>query len=124
MAERNGAIITRVVPNVRRKTLEPHIIENVEKGATVSTDELLSYAKLTLLGYLHGTVNHNQEQWTNGKHHTQSIEGFWSLVKRSVCGTHVHISRQHLSKYLGEFEFRWNSRHAPWEMFPRLMTSF
>lgn len=124
MVERNGDVITRVVPNVRRKTLEPHIIENIENGTTVSTDELLSYAKLARLGYLHGTVNHGAEQWTNGKHHTQSIEGFWSLVKRSVRGTHVHISHKHLSKYLGEFEFRWNSRHTPETMFRRLMVSF
>jgi transposase len=124
MVERDGNVITRVVPNVKRLTLEPHIIENIEMGAKVSTDELLSYAKLARLGYLHGTVNHNQEQWTNGEHHTRTIEGFWSLVKRSVRGTHVHISRQHLSKYLGEFEFRWNSRHAPVAMFPRLLLSF
>ncbi len=120
MVERSGDVITRVVPNARRKTLEPHI---VEKGAIVSTDELLSYAKLARLGSLHGTVNHGQEPWTNGKHHTQSIEGFWSLVKRSVRGTHLHISRQHLSKYLGEFEFRWNSRRAPETMFSLLMAS-
>ncbi len=124
MVERDGNVITRVVPNVKRKTLERHIIENIETGAKVSTDELLSYAQLARLGYLHGTASHKQEQWTNGEHHTQSIEGFWSLVKRSVRGTHVHISRQHLSKYLGEFEFRWNSRRNPSAMFPRLLVSF
>jgi transposase len=124
MAERQGDVITRIVPNVRRITLEPHIIENVAKGSTVSTDELRSYARLARLGYEHGAVNHGQEEWTHGKHHTQSIEGIWSLVKRSVRGTHVHVSHKHLSKYLGEFEFRWNSRHAPNSMFPCLLLSF
>lgn len=124
MVEREGDVITRVVPNVRRVTLEPHIVENVRKGATVSTDELKSYAKLSRLGYEHGAVNHAQEEWKHGKHHTQTIKGFWSLVKRSVRGTHVHVSHKHLTKYLGEFEFRWNSRHAPEMMLPRLLLSF
>jgi transposase len=48
----------------------------------------------------------------------------WSLLKRLIRGTHVHVSRKHLAKYLGEFEFRWNSRHAPAMMFPRLLLSF
>ena len=54
-------------------------------------------------------------------HHTNSIEGFWSLLKRSINGTHVHVSRNHLAKYLVEFEFRWNLRHDPAAMFPRLL---
>ena len=56
-----------------------------------------------------------------GEHHTNGIEGFWSLVKRSIRGTHVHVSRKHLAKYLAEFEFRWNCRQAPETMFPRLL---
>ena len=124
MLERQGDVMTKVVPNVKRATLEPHIVTNVLEGATVSTDELRSYAKLARLGYEHGTVNHSKDVWVSGKHHTNSIEGFWSLVKRSISGTHVHVSRRHLAKYLGEFEFRWNSRHEPSAMFPALMASF
>jgi transposase len=124
MVERQGDVITRVVENVRRSTLEPHIVDNVRKGSTVSTDELQSYAKLARLGYEHVAVNHSQEIWVRGKHHTNTLEGFWSLVKRSIRGTHVHVSRKHLSKYLGEFEFRWNCRHAPERMLPRLLQSF
>ena len=121
MLERDGDVMTRIVPNVRRATLEPHIVENVRKGATVSTDELKSYAKLARLGYKHGAVNHAREEWVRGKHHTNSIEGFWSILKRSIRGTHVHVSRNHLAKYLGEFEFRWNLRLAPEAMFPLLL---
>jgi transposase len=124
MLEREGDVMTRIVENVRRATLEPHITENVRKGSTVSTDELKSYAKLARLGYKHGAVNHAAEEWVRGPHHTNGIEGFWSLIKRSIRGTHVHVSRKHLSKYLGEFEFRWNSRQAPATMFPRLLRSF
>ena len=124
MLERQGDVITKVVPDVKRATLEPHIVTNVAKDATVSTDELRSYANLSKLGYDHGAVNHSKDIWVNGKHHTNGLEGFWSLVKRSISGTHVHVSRRHLSKYLGEFEFRWNSRHEPSAMFPALMASF
>ena len=121
MMERGGDVMTRIVDNVKRVTLEPHITENVKKGTTVSTDELKSYAKLARLGYTHGTVNHAAEQWVNGPHHTNGIEGYWSLLKRSIRGTHVHVSHRHLSKHLGEFEFRWNARKEPASMFPLLL---
>jgi predicted RNA-binding Zn-ribbon protein involved in translation (DUF1610 family) len=55
---------------------------------------------------------------------TNSIEGYWSLIKRSIRGTHVHVSAKHLQKYLGEFEFRYNLRHSPQVMFVRLLASF
>ena len=124
MVERGGDVMTRVVPNVRRATLERHILENIEGSATVSTDELSSYSKIERFGYDHGTVNHSADQWVDGIHHVNSVEGFWSQIKRSIRGTHVHVSRKHLSKYLGEFEFRYNLRHAPETMFARLLTSF
>jgi transposase len=123
MAERGGDIITRVVPNVRRATLEPHILENVVIGATISTDELRSYAELARHGYNHGAVNYGSEQWVDSIHHVNTAEGFWSLLKRSIHGTHAHVSGKHLAKYLGEFEFRWNRRHAPEMMLSRLLAS-
>ena len=89
----------------------PHITENITEGTTVSTDEWVTYKRLAKLGYEHDTVNHAKEEWARGTHHTNTLEAFWSLLKRSVKGTHVHVSRRHLAKYLGEFEFRWNLRH-------------
>jgi hypothetical protein len=53
-----------------------------------------------------------------------SIEGFWSMLKRGISGTHIHVSPKHLSKYLGEFEYRWNMRRVPHLMLDRLMFSF
>lgn len=124
MLERAGDVVTRVVPNVRRATLEAHIFENVHKGTTISTDELKSYGRLARRGYSHGTVNHSAEQWVDGIHHTNGLEGFWSQVKRSIRGTHVHVSGKHLAKYLGEFEFRYNMRKTPCLMFDRLLAAF
>jgi transposase len=121
MLERQGDVMTRIVENVRCATLEPHILANVKKGSTVRTDELQSYAKLARHGYMHGAVNHGAEEWVKSIHHTQGIEGFWSIVKRSIHGTHVHVSSRHLAKYLAEFEFRWNLRDDQASMFPLLL---
>ncbi len=124
MVERGGDVMTNVVPNVRKATLERHILENIKGGTTISTDELSSYAKIARLGYEHGTVNHSADQWVDGIHHVNSIEGFWSRLKNSIKGTHVHVSAKHLPKYLGEFEYRFNMRHRPEAMFARLLLSF
>jgi hypothetical protein len=53
-----------------------------------------------------------------------NLEGFWSMLKRGINGTHIHVSSKHLPKYLGEFEYRWNMRHVPHLMLDRLMHSF
>ena len=124
MVERDGDIMTHVIPNVKTKTLMPLITENVEQGSTISTDELRTYSNLRKYGYKHGSVRHSIQQWKNGIHHTNSIEGFWSQLKRSINGTHVHVSRKHLPKYLGEFEYRYNMRGNPEAMFSRLLLSF
>jgi transposase-like protein len=124
MIERGGDVITRVVPNIRKATLTPHIREHVQQGATISTDENLSYGTLNREGYKHTAVNHSKDVWVDGIHHTNSLEGFWSQVKRSIRGTHVHVSKKHLWKYLSEFEFRHNMRKTPGIMFDRLLMSF
>lgn len=121
MLERGGQVITRVVKDAKGTSLIPHIVEHVKKGTTISTDEWQPYSYLGHIGFAHGTVNHSREEWVRGIHHTQGVEGFWSLIKRSIKGTHVHVSRRHLPKYLAEFEFRWNLRHDQAAMFPRLL---
>jgi hypothetical protein len=108
---------------VKRNTLEALIYANVKDGSKISTDEFVCYDRLRYR-YKHGRVNHSADEWVNGIHHTDTIEGFWSQIKRSIRGTHIHVSGKHLPKYLGEFEYRWNLRHAPEMMFPRLLASF
>ena len=116
--------MTRVVKNVKTATLEPIIRDKIKKGTIVSSDELKSYNFLASKGYKHGSVNHSADQWFDGVHHVNSLEGFWSRLKNSIRGTHIHVSAKHLPKYLGEFEFRYNMRKAPEIMFPRLLLSF
>jgi transposase-like protein len=124
MMEREGNVMTHVVPNVKRKTLHPHMEANIEKGSTIHTDELPSYRTIDEKGYAHETVNHGEGQYAHKGVHVNSIEGFWSQIKRSIKGTHVHVSGKHTPKYLGEFEFRYNMRKTPTLMWPRLLTSF
>ena len=124
MLERGGDIVTEVVDDVKRATLHPHIEEHVAEGSTVHTDELRSYDGLDRLGYEHKTVNHSSGQYVDGDIHVNGVESFWRLFKASIKGTHIHVSGKHLEKYAKEFEFRFNNRHVPTSMFPRLVREF
>lgn len=123
--ERGGNVMTEVVPNRRSGTLLPVIRDNVKRHSIVHTDELKSYGGLQTMGYFHHQVNHSAGQYVGDKGTSvNSIEGFWAQVKRSINGTHIHVSQKHLSKYLAEFEFRHNRRDRPYSMLVELMTSF
>lgn len=122
--ERGGELFTKVVPNASQKSLIPPIFENVKAGTIISSDEWPPYKMLPRLGYIHKTVEHGRKQWADGDTHVNSLEGFWCILKRSIRGTHVHVSGKHLDKYLGEFEYRYNMRKTPELMFDRLLGAF
>ena len=126
MRQRGGELVTRVIPNRRANTLLPVIAEHVKPYSEVHTDEWLGYSALgTVNGYWHKKVNHEAEYVCAKSGATvNGIEGFWAQLKRSINGTHIHVSPKHLSKYLGEFEFRHNRRHAPHSMLDDLLLSF
>ena len=124
MLERDGDVMANVVQNVRMKTLQPIIEENVVAGSTVHTDELKSYNGLSKAGFEHETVNHSAGEYVDGDSHVNGIEGFWARLKLSIRGTHVHVSRKHLQKYVKEFEYRYNMRKLPELMFDRLLAAF
>ena len=121
MLERDGDVMTKVVPNVRKKTLQPIIKENVASGSTVHTDELKSYTGLDKAGYEHETVNHGAGEYAKDGCHVNTMEGFWARLKLSIRGTHVHVSGKHLAKYVKEFEYRYNRRKRPETMFDELI---
>lgn len=121
IVERGGNIRSGVVPDERRTTLIPIIQANVAAGAIVSTDTHGSYKPLKKLGFKHGRINHNTREWSRGIHSTNTIEGFWSHLKRGIKSTHASVSKQHLNRYIGEFAYRYNNRDAPSEMFARLL---
>lgn len=124
MVERGGNVMTKIVPNASRATLQGHINANVSKGSEMQTDEWLGYRGLDKQGYTHETVEHGCGEYARNGVHVNAIEGFWSQIKRSIKGTHIHVSPKHMAKYLGEFEYRYNLRKTPEIMFSRLLASF
>ena len=123
MLEREGPVRAGPIPNVRRKTIYPIIAANVQRGSIVSTDEFPTYWNLREFGYRHGRTTHADKQYVRGIHHVNALEGYWSQLKRSIRGTHVHVSGKHLWKYVSEFSFRYNMRKTPAAMFDRLIAS-
>lgn len=99
----------QVVPNVKRETLQNAIMERVGFGATVYTDGWPGYDRLAANGFVHETVNHIEE-YVRGQVHTQAIENFWSLLKRTLKGTYVAVEPYHMDRYLDEAMFRFNHR--------------
>jgi transposase len=104
--------------------LEPIVLQNVKPEATISTDEFMSYGDLGRSFAEHGTVNHSLKEYVRDLHHTNTIEGHWSQLKRSISGTHVHVSRKHMWKYVSEFSYRRNMRASHRAMFDRLVAAF
>lgn len=125
MLERGGDLVTHVVPNRRSGTLLPIIKATVRPYSEVHTDEHIAYGGLGTLDYWHKTVCHARDEYVSPTGTSvNAIEGFWSQLKRSINGTHIHVSAKHLWKYLGEHEYRWNMRRQPHQMLDRLLVSF
>lgn len=125
MLDRDGDVVTVVVPDNKRATLIPHITANVQPGSEIHTDYLHSYKVLGQMGYTHKRVNHSKGEYVGpGGVTTNTLEGFWGNLQRAIYGTHIHVSAKHLPKYLGEFEYRYNMRAVPHLMLDRLMYSF
>lgn len=110
MVDRDGQIRTMPVPDRKAKTLLPIIVEHVDEEATVYSDEFKGYKHLHREVAHHESVCHGKYEWVRGDVHTQTIEGAWSIRKRSIKGTYTSVSPQHLQKYLNEFDFRHNHR--------------
>lgn len=123
MVERGGKIVAGPIPDVTTYTVEGIINENVVAGSKISTDEHWSYHGLKH-AYEHDTVNHSRKEYVRGETHVNTLESHWSLFKRAVKGTHVHISAKHSWKYVSEFSYRRNYRHSHWTMFNLLVQAF
>jgi len=120
LLERHGEVRAHVVPNTRTESLQPHIERHIEQGANVYTDKYVSYNSLESR-YIHNVINH-AERYVDGQVHTNGIENFWSLLKRSIKGTYVSVEPFHLFRYLDEQTFRFNTRRGnDSERFQRVM---
>jgi transposase-like protein len=98
-----------VVPNVKRATLQEKILNNVEGGSQVITDDFPTYRYALADQFAHDVINHAQG-YVEGQVHTNGIENFWSLLKRSLRGTYVAVEPFHLDRYVDEQVFRFNNR--------------
>ncbi|HEX3569215.1 MAG TPA: IS1595 family transposase [Acidobacteriaceae bacterium] len=98
----------KVIPNVKRETLQREILKNIKYGSRVYTDSAVTYNR-TGWHYIHEAVNH-AETYVRGQVHTNSLENFWSLTKRNLAGTYVAVEPFHLDRYLDEQMFRFNNR--------------
>lgn len=111
MVEREGKIIARKIDNTQAETLTKEIVRNIKESAILYTDEYTGYASMQRV-YDHSCVKHSSGQYVNGRVHTNTIEGFWSLLKRGIFGIYHSTSKKHLQKYVDEFVFRYNSRQC------------
>lgn len=111
MVERQGKLNAKKVNDVKSSTLTPEVVAVVKESAKLYTDEWLGYAGVNKI-YDHSIVKHNKSQYVNGRVHTNTIEGFWSLLKRGIFGIYHFTSKKHLQKYVDEFVFRYNTRKS------------
>lgn len=109
MMKMGGEVHLSVVPDTKAKTLKPIIEKLVEQGSIVVTDEWPAYKGLSTQ-YSHVVINHRDNEYVRGAFHTNTIEGFWSLLKRGIYGIYHQVSPKHLHRYCDEFAFRYNSR--------------
>ena len=108
MVERGGKVKAIVVDSRRKKELHKQVREHIEAGAAIFSDELKSYEGLEN-EYQHSVINHAVE-YVNGNVHTNTMENFWSLLKRGLHGTYISVEPFHLFRYLDEQTFRYNNR--------------
>jgi hypothetical protein len=110
LVERGGKVRSRHVANVTAKTLKPVLTEQLDKASSLMTDGEGQYRILGSLFARHEAVNHGIGEYVRGDAHTNTVEGYFSILKRGIAGIYHHVSEAHLKRYLGEFDFRYNER--------------
>jgi transposase len=122
MVERKGRVVALTVPDVSAQSLCSTVREYVLPKSTIFTDEYPSYNTVSEgRRYTHHRINHSTGVYVMGNIHTNTIEGFWSLVKRGIGGVYHSVSRKYLQAYLDEFSFRYNRRNNDQPMFISLL---
>jgi transposase-like protein len=122
MVERKGRVVARTIADVKAETLKGVIHRYVLPASMVYTDELGSYNTISEhRRYSHRRINHSSGIYVMGDVHTNTIEGFWSLIKRGIGGSHHAVSQKFLQTYLDEYAFRYNRRDVPTPMFKQIL---
>lgn len=111
MVQRGGKVSAHVVPSIQAGTLGAHVEARVLPASTIFTDEAPAYVTISRKGgYEHRRIQHEAKVYVRGDVHTNTIEGFWSLVKRGISGNYHAVSAKWLQSYLDEYSFRYNHR--------------
>lgn len=110
LVERGGDVRSFHVRHVDGKTLKPIIREHVDRSARMMTDEHGAYKDLDKEFASHDQIRHSRKEYVRGQVYTNTIEGYFSLLKRGLVGTFHHVSEEHLFRYISEFDFRYNHR--------------
>jgi hypothetical protein len=111
LVERGGKVRSHHVPEVTAKTLRPILVAQIDNKSLLCTDDAGQYRHMHR-DFRHEVVNHGIDEYVRGEAHTNTVEGYFSILKRGITGTYHHVSQQHLKRYLGEFDFRYNERMA------------
>ena len=110
LVERGGKVRSHHVPDVSAKTLRPILNSQIKEATKTMSDD--GGARVGHDRPLHQSVNHSIGEYVRGDAHTNTIEGYFSIMKRGINGVYHHVSQQHLKRYLAEFDFRYNERAA------------
>ncbi|MCI0708457.1 MAG: IS1595 family transposase [Ignavibacteriae bacterium] len=110
LVQRNGRVRSFVVETVSASTLKKVLLENVHPSSHLMTDELQSYKETGKRFASHQTVTHSKYEYVRGDVTTNAVEGYFGLLKRGINGVYHHVSKEHLHRYLSEFDFRYNHR--------------
>lgn len=121
MVQRKGRVAAVVTPSAKSTDLLPHVQCRVLPGSLIYSDEYRPYDALGTMGYFHQRIRHSERVYVSGDVHTNTIEGFWSLVKRGIDGVYHSVSRKHLQGYLNEYAWRYNQRFEPKDRFQLLL---
>ena len=112
LVERDGAVRSFHVANVSGKTLRPVLVTQIDRASTLMTDEGGQYATFGHEFASHQAVNHGIGEYVRGSWHSNTVENYFSILKRGITGTYHHVSEAHLKRYLAEFDFRYSERSA------------
>jgi len=110
LVKRGGGVRSFVVPLVSAQTLRETLLENIHPSSNLITDDHPGYKTVGKQFGSHETVNHTDKEYVRGDVYTNTVEGFFSLLKRGINGVYHHVSKEHLHRYLAEFDFRYNAR--------------
>lgn len=121
MMQENGNVIAEIVEKIDWNTLRPIILERVQEKSTIVTDGFLAYRDLPKFNFKHEIVNHITHEYVRAGFHTNTLEGFWSQLKRMIKGTHIKVSKKHLQKYIDECATRYMLRNEQESMFETIL---